>query len=105
MGPLGEEILSFRDRPAVRFEPLGNLLSAEFPDRHLKDHRNRFCFLRLQPVAVLEQKRPGCKQARPLVSIGKELVLEKAPAVGGRQFEGGWVLVVGSVLQARKGAF
>ena len=73
-------VLPFRDRLTVRFEPLGKLLSAELPGRDLTDHRDRFCLLRLQPVAVPEQKRPGREQARPLVSVGKGMVFWRRPS-------------------------
>ena len=95
----------FRDRLTVGFEPLGKLPSAELPGRDLADRCDRFCFLRLQPVAVLEQKRPGGEQARPLVAVGKGMVLEEALTVGSCQFVGGRVLRSGRGASGPQGRF
>lgn len=59
----------------VCFEPLGKLLSAELPGRDLTDRFDHLCFLRVQTVAVLEQKRPGREQSHSLVAVGKGMVL------------------------------
>jgi hypothetical protein len=71
----------------------------------LTDHCDHLRLLWLQPVAVLEEKDSGRKEARSLVAVSERVIIDNALAVGGGQLKERWFLVTGKMLGPRKRAF